>query len=324
MRASVILPTKDRGPAIDATLQSLLAQEYRCPRGLPQQPGPAGERAGGRPGGASDRNSDRDLHYEILIVDNASTPENAAGLRDWAARHPDRVRYIEAPIPGLNLARNVGIEHARGELLAFLDDDALVQPGWLEAFRSAFETDAKAWALGGRIVSGWPTPRPAWLDAERELFLSAFDRGDSVCELHFDDYPRGANMAFRREAFARCGTFAACLDRRGKLLLSYGDIEMCYRIEQAGQRVLYVPDAEVEHLIRGDRLSPEWFDRRYYWQGRSQAVFERLHRGRLHLLRKLPLRALKGWFGGERYRRHQQRGLASGTLRHLFGAAPAR
>ncbi len=286
MRASVILPTRDRGPEIDRTLESLLAQDF--------------------------------VDYEIVVVDNASRPENAAALRAWAARHPAAIRYVHEPKLGLDNARNAGIRAAEGGLLAFLDDDAIAPPGWLSALARAFDAHPSAWAAGGRIVSRFTPDAPQWLDARMHLHLSDFDRGARVQVLHFDDYPRGANMAFRREAFAHCGGFLDCLDRKGDLLLSYGDIEMCYRVERSGHDVLYVPDAQVEHLIRGDRLTPEWFVRRCYWQGRSEGIFERIHRGRLHLLRKLPYRLLRCVLSRDRYRRMHHLGLVGATVRTLL------
>lgn len=284
----MILPTKDRGPEIELTFAALLAQDH--------------------------------ADYEVVVVDNASRDDNAAALRSWCEQHPDVARYVHAAIPGLNRARNAGIENSRGALLVFLDDDALPEPGWLSAYDAAFAAHPGAWAAGGRIESHWTSPPPDWIDAEHEVFLSAFDRGDRITSLHYDDYPRGANMAFRREAFASCGPFHPSLDRTGDLLLSYGDIEMCYRVEQAGHEVLYVPDARVAHMIRGNRLNHDWFRVRSYWQGRSLARFERLHHGRLHLLRKLPYRVVRSFAGGNRSRRHMHRGMVAGSLRQLFAS----
>ena len=295
MRASVILPTKDRGPEIEPTLQALLEQDLA--------------------------QSD----YEVLIVDNASSDKNAQLLRTWAERHAPLLRYHPEPEPGLNLARNAGIRAATGEVLAFLDDDAVAPRHWLRELLQCLADHPKTWAVGGRIVSQFTSAPPAWLDDSLAIYLSDFDRGEHSRPLHFDDYPRGANMAFRREAFEECGGFASNLDRKGDLLLSYGDIEMCYRVEQAGHEVRYAPKADVQHLIRGDRLSFDWFARRAYWQGRSQALFERMHFGRWHLLRKWPYRLLRSVISDDRYRRAMHRGLTTGTLRSILAAIePAR
>lgn len=299
MQATVIVPTRDRGLEIEPTVASLIAQ-----RGVPDDP-------------------DGTRGFEVLLVDNGSAPDNAAVLRRLAERHPELVRCVDEPIPGLNHARNRGVHEARGELLVFVDDDTIVAPDMLQAYLRAFAGHPRAWAGGGRIVSRWEQPRPDWLDDDFECYLSAFDRGEQVVELHYDDYPRGANMAFRREAFAACGTFHPQLDRRGRLLLSYGEIEMIYRVEQSGHAVLYVPDARVEHRIRTDRLHRGWFAQRYYWQGRSQAIFEALHHGRLYLLKKLPYRLLRSLISRTRGRRRQHQGLVVGSLGQLLRPASA-
>lgn len=288
MLISVILPTKDRGPDIDLTLDALLAQDLA-----------AGD-------------------YEVLVVDNASSEANARALRGWCDRHPDALRYVHEPTPGLNRARNAGIAAATGAVIAFLDDDAVPSSDWLTQLLRVFEDRPRTWAVGGRIRSQFTSAPPPWLDERFAVYLSDFDRGEAPLVLRYDDYPRGANMAFRRQAFERCGPFAPCLDRRGDLLLSNGDIEMCYRVEQSGHEVVYAPEAAVQHLIRGDRLSHDWFARRAYWQGRSQALFERMHRGALHLVAKAPYRALRAVVSADRFRRALHRGLLSGTFRHLF------
>lgn len=285
-RATVVLPTKDRGEAIVSTLEALLQQDFD--------------------------------DYEVVIVDNLSCAADAARLQAAAAAAPERMRYVREERLGLNNARNRGIREASGDIIAFLDDDAVTPPHWIGSIVRAFDANAGAWALGSRIVSRFTTPAPAWLDDRLHLFLSGFERGDAVEVLHYDDYPRGANMAFRRAAFDVCGPFLDCLDRKGDSLLSFGDIEMCYRVERAGHDVIYIPDAEVEHCIRGDRLSPAWFERRFHWQGRSVARFERIHFGALYLLRKLPYRLLRCLLGGDRYSRRHHRGLVMTTLTDLL------
>lgn len=267
MRASVILPTKDRGKLIEQTINSLL---------------------------------DLDLaphEFEILLIDNCSKPANQADLKAIAAQHPDRLRYIYEPKLGLNNARNCGINQSKAEILVFLDDDAVVPTYWLTHILKYFDQDPQVYALGGKVIAQFTTPAPDWIDQRLGLYISNFDRGDQPQKLFYNEYPRGANMAFRRQAFAQFGYFRDCFDRKGKSLMSYGDIEMCYRIDQGGYTVLYVPDAEVLHLIRGDRLNPKWFAQRFYWQGRSEGLFELLHYGRAKVWQGIRDHWQKSWQG---------------------------
>ncbi len=287
MKASIVLPTKDRGPAIAETLESLLQLDFD----------PA--------------------EHEILIVDNLSAPPNQRLLMEFAQQHGDRARYVREEKLGLNNARNCGIQHSRGDILVFLDDDAIVPSHWLRRIVAAFERDPQAYALGSKVIAQFTSPPPAWIDERLGLYISNFDRGEAPLQLWYNEYPRGANMAFRRSAFEACGLFRDCFDRKGKSLMSYGDIEMCYRIEQAGFRVMYIPDAEVYHLIRGDRLNEAWFERRFYWQGRSEGLFEFLHFGRRHVLKRLP-HHLKRALRGDRYDRLHHQGFLTAIALHWF------
>jgi GT2 family glycosyltransferase len=286
VKVSVILPTKDRGPAIAETIESLLALDF-----------PAAQ-------------------HEIVIVDNLSNSENQKQLRGLASEHSDRIRYVREEKLGLCNARNCGIHNSEGEFLVFLDDDAIVPWYWLTRIIAPF-ADPEVFATGGKVIAKYTTPPPDWIDERLGMYISNFDLGDEAIQLYYNEYPRGANMAFRRTAFDEIGLFLDCFDRKGKSLMSYGDIEICYRIDRAGYKIIYVPDAEILHLIRGDRLNEEWFQRRFYWQGRSEGLFELLHFGRKHILKKLPDH-LKLSFMGEAYNQLHHRGFVVAILLNFF------
>ncbi len=135
------------------------------------------------------------------------------------------------------------------------------------------------------MIAKYISPPPDWIDQRLSMYISNFDHGEEVITLSYNEYPRGANMAFRRRAFDECGFFRECFGRKGDSMMSYEDIEICFRIDKAGYNILYVPDAEVYHMIRGDRLNTEWFKQRFYWQGKSEGLFELLHFGRLHIIK---------------------------------------
>ena len=87
------------------------------------------------------------------------------------------------------------------------------------------------------------------------------------------------NIAFPRRSFREVGLFSTAFGRKGRALLSNEEIELCYRLERLGRRILYIPGAVVHHLIHADRLTLDWFQRRFYWQGKSEAYFDLVHRG---------------------------------------------
>ncbi len=156
---------------------------------------------------------------------------------------------------------------------------------WLKNLIKPFASDPKVFAVGGKVIAKFVSPPPDWIDQRLGMYISNFDHGEEVITLSYNEYPRGANMAFRRQAFDECGFFHECFGRKGDSMMSYEDIEICFRIDKAGYNILYVPDAEVYHMIRGDRLNTEWFKQRFYWQGKSEGLFELLHFGRLHIVK---------------------------------------
>jgi glycosyltransferase involved in cell wall biosynthesis len=218
------------------------------------------------------------LGWEMLIVDNGSTDDTVEVARAIAATDPRRVRVVVEPELGLSAARNLGVRQARGDLVIFLDDDAVPEPGWLDAYCAVFaETDALA--AGGPVEPDFAAPPPAFFGAEFLPYVSAWDRGTERHELTYSEYPRGANMGFRRAAFERFGTFDRRLGRRGRSLRSCEEIELCLRIERGGGRVVYEPGARVCHRVEGDRLSVEWLLARFAAQGFSEAIVEWKHDG---------------------------------------------
>lgn len=291
MKVSVIVPTKDRGPAISETLDSLLRLEF-----------PAGE-------------------YEIVVVDNCSAVEYRRLLEEYQKSFGGRIRCVREEELGLSHARNCGIRNSTGDVIAFTDDDAVVPPYWLAHLVKPFHDDPGVFAVGGKVVARFTTPPPDWLDGRLAKYISSFDKGDHQMLLEYNEYPRGVNMAFRREAFEECGMFLRCLGRKGASLLSYEEIEICYRISRAGHKVAYAPYAEVYHLIRGDRLSRDWFAKRFYWQGRSEGLFELIHFGKRHVLgafwRHVVL-SVRGDALDRRYHRGFLASTALGVMRRRF------
>ena len=286
LNISVVVATKDRGPAIDETIDSLLGQD------LPP------------------------YRYEIIVVDNRSTAENRRYLQKFCESDPDRLHYVREEKLGLSNARNCGIEASRFEIIAFIDDDAVAPPHWLTNILRPFETEPTVFSVGSKVLARFSTPPPDWIDERLGGYISNFDRGDKPVRLKYNEYPRGVNMAFRRSAFTECGQFLDCFGRKGDSMMSYEEIELCYRVEKAGYTVLYVPDAEVHHLIRGDRLNRAWFLKRFYWQGRSEGLFELIHFGRRHALGQLWRHAIE-ILRAEQFDRRHHIGYIASVVRHL-------
>jgi glycosyltransferase involved in cell wall biosynthesis len=238
---SAIIPTRDRPDLLRDCLGTLVAQEVLA--------------------GA----------LEVVVVDDGSTvPLEPVVLEHAGARVP--VRYARQDGQGLNPARNHGAAIGQGDVLAYLDDDTLVSPGWARAQIDAFEQ----WGcdgLAGRIELQLEGDEPPWLSPRLRTFLSELDLGPSPCWLE-DRLPVGANCAVTRAAFDRVDGFRSGLDRQGASLVSNGDGEFFRRVKRQGGRLAYWPAAHVRHRVPPERLTVEWFLRRARAQGVSDGLLD--------------------------------------------------
>lgn len=222
--------------------------------------------------------------FEILVIDNSP---DAARSAEEARRHAGipKLRWHHEARPGLSHARNVAAARTEAPLIAFLDDDARADRGWLAALIAAFDAlGPQAMVVGGRIRPWWGAERPAWLPDALLPPLTIVDLGPERRPLRPGEWVAGANIAFRRDALLAHGGFAVNLGRIGGAasLLSNDETDLIERIAAAGGIVAYDPAAAVEHHVPPERLTQAWFRRRMAWQ----AVSDYLRRPDEHLARR--------------------------------------
>jgi glycosyltransferase involved in cell wall biosynthesis len=208
-------------------------------------------------------------NYEILVVDNAADPTTEALI----TRYFPNVRYVAEPELGLSAARNRAARCARGDIVAFIDDDAVASEEWLERVLSAFnEEGAFAACVGGKVDLRYEVPPPPWLSTELSIFLSALDLGDVRKEVNESCWLIGTNIAFRRDALLELGGFSTRLSRRGNCLLSREETVMQQRLVAHGYTCVYEPRARVLHPAPAERLTRNFLMRRLFWEGVSNAI----------------------------------------------------
>jgi glycosyltransferase involved in cell wall biosynthesis len=207
---------------------------------------------------------------ELLVIDDGSDRPLAPAV---AAAVPAARCHRQAP-SGLNPARNVGAELTSAPLIAFVDDDTLVPPGWAQAVVDAFGATGCS-GLGGRVELALPHDPPRWLTPGRRSYLAELELGPERRWMRGRELPVGANCAVRRDELERVGGFSDGLDRVGTSLISSGDTDFFLRLRAAGGTLLYEPAAWLQHRVPPDRLTFEWFRRRAYAQG----VTDELMRG---------------------------------------------
>jgi glucosyl-dolichyl phosphate glucuronosyltransferase len=216
---------------------------------------------------------------EIVVVLNACTDDSRAMLDEHFSGLTG-LSVVDEPNPGLSVARNKGVEVARSPIIAFLDDDAVAPPMWLgRIVESLHPSRGDVAAAGGPVQPIWERPRPEWLPASLDIFLTIVDHGPEERRLGPHRYLVGANMAFRTELLRSVGGFPKHLDRVRGVLLSNGDLLPQDLLRSQGYTILYNPAAPVQHHVSAKRLNPEWFWDRGYWQGYSDCVMA-MHLGR--------------------------------------------
>ena len=231
---------------------------------------------------------------ETVVIDNGSTDGTAAYLADWRGREADRVTAVE-PVAGLSRARNRGLTVAAGEIVLFLDDDAVAPVGWAAAHLVAYR-DERVVAAGGPVVLWFPQGRPSWAIRELEHWWSALDLGDVPGPFPPPHGPYGTNMSVRRRTALDVGGFDTALGRVGDSLLSSEEADLFQRLWETGGAIRYEPAATVIHLVTRERLRVRWLLRRGWAQGRSNARRERPLAGR-ELRRRCRMEAMEAFRG---------------------------
>jgi len=204
---SVVIATRDRPQILAQCLEAVLAQEY-SPR-------------------------------EIVVVDNSCSDQSEQivaelGITQYVRESSgtDNVSYL----------KNQGIRQSRGQIVALLDDDSIVEPGWLEAVVAVFK-DASVGGVTGRVIEdAFPvdvSPDVAWLSPRDDMLCNFNNLWPEPVEV---DYLYGCNMAWRRSVLEKAGGFDPWMS------YSRGEQELSLRVKQAGYRLLFHPDVVVRHL----------------------------------------------------------------------------
>ncbi|HEY3142537.1 MAG TPA: glycosyltransferase family A protein [Acidimicrobiales bacterium] len=208
---------------------------------------------------------------DVVVVDNGSTDGTASWLARWAAEDPTRRQVVTEPVAGLSRARNAGVDAATGDIVLFLDDDALAPAGWVAGHMAVYAQAPATAAVGGPVVLTWPDGRPRWLTGELEHWFSALDHGAEPRPFPPPHGPYGTNMSVRREVLLAIGGFDEQLGRRGRSLLSSEEAELWQRLWAAGHPIVYQPATKIQHRVAAARLRRSWVLRRGWGQGRSNA-----------------------------------------------------
>jgi glycosyltransferase involved in cell wall biosynthesis len=219
------------------------------------------------------------VQVEILVVDNNSSDATRERVEALSLQKNPSVRYLFEERQGKSHALNKAIKHLSGEMIAFTDDDVVVDPGYLVGIVEAGNKFPDYECFGGKVVALYPDIMPNWLDLEGSMsFLKSpfVDRQDGDDEVPYSEEtnystPGGCNMFFRRSAIVANGDFRTDLGPVGRRLGFAEDVEYCYRLRDSGYGFYYIPSVIVQHPVYPERLTKSYL---LSWQfncGRSDA-----------------------------------------------------
>lgn len=248
---NVVICTYNRAEKLAKVLQSLMAAAM--PQGVP---------------------------VDIIVVDNNSSDATRQVVTEFSGSANPKLRYIFEAKQGKSYALNTALGNLSADIVAFTDDDVIVDPGFLTEICRAAQNHPGVSCFGGRVDAIYPEAAPDWMDLEGSMgFLKSalLDRDDGDCEAFYDtlsysNTPAGCNMFFRREALEKNGDFRTDLGPRGRQFGFAEDTEYCRRLIDKGYRFFYIPTVIIHHPIDPVRLTKEYLSDWQYQCGKSEAL----------------------------------------------------
>lgn len=236
--------------------------------------------------------------YEIVLVNNNSTDGTESECQRFAKDHPEvAMRYCVEKQQGLSYARNRGIMESQGEVLVYVDDDAVVNREYLQTYADFFSRNKEAVAAGGPITPRYDgCEEPSWMSHyTRQLVTGELNLGTREREFPKGAFPGGGNAAYRKSVFNEVGLFNVELGRKGNSLIGAEEKDLFDKMTSRGMKFYYLPNAILYHLIPPKKLTQDYFDRLTYGIGVSER-YRTQQIGRKKYLNRLLKEAVK-WGG---------------------------
>lgn len=233
-----------------------------------------------------DQNFDKSF-YEVIVVDNNSKDYTAEVCKTIIASHPDVfIFYFTEVNQGSSFARNTGARKAGGELLCFMDDDAVAEKDFLRNIWSFYKENPSIHGFGGRIIPKYIPAEPKWMSFYVSSLVGNFNYSDEVTEFSSQRYPLESNMIVTKKAFDEVGGFSLEIPGvKGILRIGGEGKDFFYRMKLKGHRIYYVPNIIVHHVVETPKLTKEYMFRIASGIGRGER--QRIGKGLYPFIKKI-------------------------------------
>lgn len=220
------------------------------------------------------KNDYPETNYEIILVDNNCTDNTRSICEEFVVKKTNiNFRYVEEHEQGLSAARNKGIKEAKGDIIIYVDDDAIVDSDYIRSYAEHFHSNPETMAAGGPIEPLYETKEPSWMSPYTKALLTAWmNYGDKVRKYPNGRFPGGGNAAYRKSVFDKVGLFNTELGRKGSALLASEEKDIFDKMQQLGMQVLYLPLPVLHHIIPQTKLEEPYFNRLTLQIGRSERM----------------------------------------------------
>jgi glycosyltransferase involved in cell wall biosynthesis len=248
IKLSIIIPTRNRCDLLKKTLDSLTLQSISK------------------------------SYFEVIVVDNGSV-DNTKQVTESFLSSLD-LKYVYEQSPGLHIGRHAGLRESNSDILVFIDDDIEAFPVWLETIFNVFEKDEEIAMVGGKNLPKYEVIPPFWI---LEMWNNTIEHGHVLGDLSILDfgdvektispyYIFGCNFSIRKKVLLDSGGFHP--DGMPFELIKFrgdGETYVSQYVLDNGFKSVYHPNASVYHWVSKDRMTQEYFCKRRYMQGVSEA-----------------------------------------------------
>lgn len=301
IRLAVVICTYNRSASLLETLRSLYDDGYSGPAPI-----------------------------DIVVVANNCADDTLARLAAFRAAHPQtllRLSWLEEARPGKSYALNTAIEHTDHDVLCFIDDDQVVEPGFLRQLMEGIDAYPEDDIFCGRIWPAWDGKEPSWVHAREPYKIPIrpfpeFNLGTAPLRLGYSDrFPSGGNISVRRRVFDRIGGFALDLGPTGHNLAGGEDHDFLRRAKLGGHTIRYLPKVSQLHAIDAERMSTVYTLKKSYFRSRANFLIHTPSRmPRLYMLRKIFNHFFSAIFSMDRNRRFFYLTRTAASLGELAGS----